>query len=223
MDGTIAPIKKICELAEKYNAMTFIDEVHAVGMYGERGGGVAERDGVMDKIDLISGTLGKAFGNFGGYIAGSRYIIDAIRSLNPGFIFTTSIPPTVAAGAAASINYLKKSSDERILQKKHANQLKLILQKAGLPVMISPSHIVPVIVGEAKLCKKITDRLMEKHNIYVQPINYPTVPRGTERLRLTPGPLHTPELMYKLRDALVDVWQEFDLLLDPKRPIMLAH
>eukprot|EP01099_Mayorella_cantabrigiensis_P000012 TRINITY_DN1006_c0_g3_i1.p1 TRINITY_DN1006_c0_g3~~TRINITY_DN1006_c0_g3_i1.p1 ORF type:complete len:335 (+),score=60.77 TRINITY_DN1006_c0_g3_i1:517-1521(+) len=197
MDGAIAPIKEICDLADKYNALTFLDEVHAVGLYGERGAGVAERDGVMHRIDLISGTLGKAFGNFGGYIAGSRTLTDAIRSLGAGFIFTTSLPPTVCAGAYASIEYLKKSSEERRLQQEHAALLKKVLGEAGLPLVPSVTHIVPVLVGDPRKCKRITDLLLERYRIYVQPINYPTVPKGTERLRLTPGPKHTPELIYK--------------------------
>jgi len=208
MDGAIAPIKEICDLADRYNALTFLDEVHAVGLYGQRGAGVAERDGVMQRIDIISGTLGKAFGNFGGYIAASRTLTDAVRSLGAGFIFTTSLPPTVCAGAYASIEYLKKSQEERRLQQEHAALLKKVLKEAGLPLINSVTHIVPVLVGDPRKCKRITDRLMEKFQIYVQPINYPTVPKGTERLRLTPGPKHTPELIYRLRDALVELWKE---------------
>jgi len=199
--------------------MTLIDEVHAVGMYGARGGGVCERDGMLGQIDVISGTLAKAYGNFGGYIAGSAAFVDAIRSLAPGFIFTTSLPPTVAAGALAAVSYLKESPYERRLQQQHAAQLKQILTDAGLPVHPSPSHIVPIIVGSAPLCKKVTDLLLDKHHIYVQPINYPTVPRGTERLRLTPGPLHTLPLMKQLRDSLQDVWRSLGLPLRAQHPI----
>jgi len=215
MDGAIGPIKEICDLADKYNALTFLDEVHAVGLYGQRGAGIAERDGVMHRIDIISGTLGKAFGNFGGYIAASRVMTDAIRSLGAGFIFTTSLPPTVCAGAYASIEYLKKSTEERRLQQEHAALLKQVLCEAGLPLIPSVTHIVPVLVGDPRKCKRITDLLMEKYRIYVQPINYPTVPKGTERLRLTPGPKHTPELIYRLRDALVELWHEENLPLNP--------
>jgi 5-aminolevulinate synthase len=206
MDGDIAPLAEICDLAETYGALTYLDEVHAVGMYGPHGGGVAERDGVMDRIDIVEGTLAKAFGLMGGYIAASTSIIDAIRSFAPGFIFTTSIAPVIAAGAAASIRHLKTSETERILQKKHARLLTAQLKSRALPVIETPSHIVPVIVGDPVKCKALTDRLMDEYAIYVQPINYPTVPKGTERLRLTPGPLHGELEIARLADALDHLW-----------------
>ncbi|WP_068318035.1 5-aminolevulinate synthase [Polycladidibacter hongkongensis] len=211
MDGDIAPIEKICDLADKYNAMTYIDEVHAVGMYGPRGAGIAERDGVMDRIDIIEGTMAKAYGVLGGYIAGNKTIVDAVRSFAPGFIFTTALPPGLAAAAKASIAHLKQSSVEREGQQRQAQKAKDVLSAARLPVMPSETHIVPVLVADPDLCKKASDMLMEKHNIYIQPINYPTVPRGTERLRITPGPAHSDVLIEGLRDALVDVWQELDI------------
>ncbi|EFA80158.1 5-aminolevulinate synthase [Heterostelium album PN500] len=198
MDGTIAPIEKICDLADKYKALTFIDEVHAVGLYGPRGAGVCERDNLMHRIDIISGTLGKAFGVYGGYIASNRHIIDTIRSLSPGFIFTTSLPPSIAAGARASVNYLKKSERERAMHRERTDRLKQSLRDAKLPLLESPSHIVPLIVGDSALCKKMSDYLMKKHRIYVQPINYPTVPKGTERFRLTPSPVHNDDAISNL-------------------------
>jgi 5-aminolevulinate synthase len=213
MDGTIAPISQICDLADKYNALTFIDEVHAVGLYGQTGAGVAEREGVMHRLDIISGTLGKAFGVFGGYISASFKFIDSIRSSASGFIFTTSIPPTVCAGAAASVKYLKQHNELRVQHQGKARQLKTLLREAGLPIIESPSHIVPVLVGDAALCKKMADRLLSKYNIYVQPINYPTVPVGTERFRLTPSPVHSDQMMLEMRDALVQLWKEFNLPL----------
>ena len=206
MDGDIAPLEAVCDLAKKYNAFTYLDEVHAVGLYGERGGGVAERDGVLDRIDIIEGTLGKAFGVMGGYIAARAAIVDAIRSYASGFIFTTALSPVLVAGALKSVEILKASNHLRERHQERAARLKQILTEAGLPVMPSVSHIVPVKVGDPVLCKKVSDYLLERHNIYVQPINYPTVPKGTERLRLTPTPLHTDDLMSALLDALDDAW-----------------
>lgn len=206
MDGDIAPINEICDLADKYNAMTYIDEVHAVGMYGSKGGGVAQRDNCENRITIVSGTLAKAYGVFGGYIAASKTICDAIRSFAPGFIFTSSIPPSVAAGAAASVRHLANSQIERIIHQQKAAKLKQMLTDVGLPIIPSVSHIVPLVIGDAKLCKLASDVLMSKHKIYVQPINYPTVPVGTERFRFTPSPLHTDQHMDKLVNALLDVW-----------------
>ncbi len=208
MDGDIAPLAQICDLAAKYGALTYLDEVHAVGMYGPRGGGIAEREGLLDKIDIIEGTLAKAFGLIGGYIAANATIIDTIRSFAPGFIFTTSIAPAIAAGASASIRHLKASTIERALQKKHATLLTAQLKARAFPVMETASHIVPVIVGDPVKCKALTDRLMDNHAIYVQPINFPTVPKGTERIRLTPGPLHGELEIAKLIDALDRIWSE---------------
>ncbi len=211
MDGDIAPIEAICDLADKYGAMTYIDEVHAVGMYGPRGGGVCERDGVMERIDIIEGTLAKAYGIMGGYIAADADICDAIRSYASGFIFTTSLSPVLAAGALASVRHLKESGEERALQQKHAALLREKLLERGLPVIVTPSHIVPVMVGDAVRCKQLTDALMDDYDIYVQPINYPTVPRGTERIRLTPGPLHGPEEIGRMTEALDELWTRLDL------------
>ncbi len=211
MDGDFAPIGEICDVAEKHGAMTYLDEVHAVGLYGERGAGVAERDGAMDRIDIVQGTLAKAFGVVGGYIAGSAAMVDFIRSHASGFIFTTSLPPAIAAGARASIRHVKESGGIRDRHQERARALKARLRAARLPLMPSPSHIVPVFVGDPVRCKQVTDALMERHSIYVQPINYPTVPKGTERLRLTPTPLHDDEAMDRLIAALQDVWSLLDL------------
>ena len=211
MDGDIAPIAAICDLAEKYNAMTYIDEVHAVGMYGPRGGGVTERDGLQGRVDIIEGTLAKAFGVMGGYITGDADVCDAIRSYASGFIFTTSLSPVLTAGALAAVRHLKESGEERALQQKHAALLREQLLARSLPVVITESHIVPVMVGDAVRCKQLTDRLMDDYDIYVQPINYPTVPRGSERIRLTPGPLHGSAEITALVDALDQLWNDLDL------------
>ena len=211
MDGDIAPIRRICALARRYGALTYLDEVHAVGMYGPRGGGIAERDGVLAEVDIIEGTLAKAFGIMGGYVAAQESFIDAIRSTAPGFIFTTSLAPVLAAGALASVRHLKTSAEERTLQQRHASRLKRELERLGLPVAESPSHVVPVIVGDAVLCKKLTDRLLADFQIYVQPINYPTVPKGTERIRLTPGPLHGELEIARLVTALDHLWTALTL------------
>jgi 5-aminolevulinate synthase len=212
MEGTMAPISEICELAERYGALTYLDEVHAVGLYGKRGGGIAERDGVMDRVDIINGTLAKGFGVMGGYIAASRDICDAIRSFAPGFIFTTSLSPVIAAGATASIRHLKSSTNERAALQKRAAQVKRCLVAAGLPILPNPSHIVPVIVGDARKCKVISDELLERFDIYLQPINYPTVPRGMERLRVTPTPQHSDANIDRLADALRSLFTEHNLL-----------
>lgn len=208
MDGDFGPIKEICDLADEFNALTYLDEVHAVGMYGPRGAGVAERDHQMHRIDLINATLGKAFGVFGGYIAASAKMIDALRSYAPGFIFTTSLPPVVAAGAAASIKFLKGAGGQalRDSQQLHAKILKMRLRGLGLPIIDHGSHIVPVHVGDPVHCKMLSDMLLEKCGVYVQPINYPTVPRGTERLRFTPSPVHTPEEIDRLVKSMDSLW-----------------
>jgi 5-aminolevulinate synthase len=206
MDGNIAPINEICDLAQKYGALTYLDEVHAVGMYGPRGAGVAARDGASARIDIINGTLAKGFGVMGGYIAASRDCCDAIRSYAPGFIFTTSLTPAVTAGALASIRHLKVSNVEREQHQERAATVKARLKDADLPVMDNPSHIVPVLVGDPVHCKAVTDSLMDRFGIYAQPINYPTVPRGGERIRLTPTPLHTDAHVDALVDALSSLW-----------------
>ena len=214
MDGDIAPIEEICDLAEKYGALTYLDEVHAVGMYGARGGGIAERDNLMHRIDVIEGTLAKAFGVMGGYITGNRNLVDAIRSFAPGFIFTTSLPPAIAAGAIKSVQLIKQSNVGQVLRTRHqerAETLKDKLEKAGLPVLRSQTHIVPLMVGDPVLCKAASDRLLNEHNIYIQPINYPTVPRGTERLRITPTPLHDDEMLQNLVEAVSEVWAYLEI------------
>ncbi len=211
MDGDFGPTAAICDLAEKYGALTYLDEVHGVGLYGPRGAGVAARDGTMGRIDIVEGTLAKAFGVMGGYIAARAEIIDCVRSYAPGFIFTTSLAPVIAAGALASIRHLKGSDAERRSLHENAARLKSLLRDAGLPVVNSPSHIVPVHVGDPVLCKSVADALLQNHAIYVQPINYPTVPRGKERLRFTPSPVHTHEMMDALVAALDAVWTEHHL------------
>lgn len=228
MDGDVAPIGRICDLAERYNAMTYIDEVHAVGMYGPRGAGIAERDELGHRVDVIQGTLAKAFGTVGGYIAGQRAVIDAVRSHAPGFIFTTALPPAVAAAATVSIAHLKTSRAERLEQQAAVAITKAKLTEAGLPVMATETHIVPVMIGDPDLCKRASDLLLEHHGIYIQPINYPTVPRGTERLRITPTPAHHHRLVVELVTAMVAVWRKLGLPLGgpvadiPRRAEMIA-
>ncbi|MFZ5736206.1 MAG: 5-aminolevulinate synthase, partial [Pseudomonadota bacterium] len=216
MDGDTAPLAKICDLAEKYNAMTYCDEVHAVGMYGAHGAGVAERDGVMARIDIIEATLAKAFGCLGGYITGKTEVIDAVRSYAPGFIFTTALPPPICAAATAAIKHLRSSTWERERHQDRAARVKAVLNNAGIPVMPTDTHIVPVFVGDAEKCKKASDLLLEHHGIYIQPINYPTVARGLERLRITPSPYHDDKLIDALAEALVQVWNELGLPLGAK-------
>lgn len=213
MEGDVAPIAAICDLADKYNALTYLDEVHAVGMYGARGGGISERDAVADRLTIIEGTLGKAFGVMGGYIAADKVIIDVIRSYAPGFIFTTSLSPVLVAGVLASVRHLKQSSVERDGQHEAAAKLKAMFVEANLPVMLGETHIVPVQVGDPVKAKKISDILLAEYGIYVQPINYPTVPRGAERLRFTPGPAHSEAMMRELVDALVEIWSRLELRL----------
>jgi 5-aminolevulinate synthase len=213
MDGDVAPINRLCDLAERYNAMTYADEVHAVGMYGPRGGGQAEHQGAMARVHVIEGTLAKAFGCLGGYITASAALCDAVRSYAPGFIFTTALPPAICAAATAAIRHLKTSSFERERHQERAARVKAVLNAAGLPVMPSDTHIVPVFVGEPEKCKEATDLLLAEYGIYIQPINYPTVPKGSERLRITPTPYHEDALIDALAEALVEVWQRLDLPL----------
>ena len=219
MDGDVAPVHAICDLAERYNAMTYVDEVHAVGMYGARGGGICEREGAMHRVDVLEGTLAKAFGCLGGFITASRDVIDAVRSYAPGFIFTTALPPAICAAATAAIRHLKTSSWERERHQDRAARVKAVLNAAGLPVMGSTTHIVPLFVGDAEKCKQASDLLLSEHGIYIQPINYPTVARGEERLRITPSPYHDDHLIDHLAEALVDVWERLDL---PRRQRALA-
>jgi 5-aminolevulinate synthase len=211
MDGDVAPIHAICDLAHEFGALTYIDEVHAVGLYGARGAGMSELVGAMERIDIIEGTLAKGFGVMGGYIAANRAIIDAVRSYAPEFIFTTALPPALCAAARTSIEHLKVSTAERESHQRQTQLTKDMLQDAGLPVLKNDTHIVPLIVGDARLCKAASDMLLEKHGIYIQPINYPTVPKGTERLRITPTPLHSDDMIIELRHALVSVWASLDL------------
>jgi 5-aminolevulinate synthase len=219
MDGDVAPVNAICDLAAKYSAMTYCDEVHAVGMYGPRGGGICERDNAMSRVDVIEGTLAKAFGCLGGYIAGTSEMVDAVRSYAPGFIFTTALPPAICAAATAAIRHLKTSSWERERHQDRAARVKAVLNGAGLPVMPSDTHIVPVLVGDPEKCKLASDLLLRDHGVYIQPINYPTVPRGMERLRITPSPYHDDALVDDLAEALVDVWEKLQL---PRRARQLA-
>jgi 5-aminolevulinate synthase len=208
MDGDICPMAEILDVAEKHGALTYLDEVHAVGLYGPRGGGIAEREGLMYRVSVIEGTLGKAFGVMGGYITGSTDLIDFVRSFASGFIFTTALPPAVAAGAAASIRHLKTSEIERARHKERVATVRARLAAAGIPMMDNPSHIIPVMVGDPHKCKLVSDWLMERHGIYVQPINYPTVPKGTERLRITPSPVHSDEDVDRLVEALSEIWSQ---------------
>ena len=213
MEGDVAPIHAICDLADKYNALTYLDEVHAVGMYGPRGGGISDRDGAAHRLTIVEGTLAKAIGVMGGYIAADRTIIDVIRSYAPGFIFTTSLSPVLVAGALASVRHLKESGEEREGQQAAATLLKTMFHDAGLPVMDSTTHIVPLMVGDPVKAKRVSDILLAEYGVYVQPINYPTVPRGTERLRFTPGPQHTEQMMRELTSALLEIWDRIELRL----------
>ncbi len=208
MDGDIAPIKELCDVADMHGAMTYLDEVHGVGLYGPRGGGIADREGLMDRVTVIEGTLGKAFGVMGGYIAGSAAMVDFVRSFASGFIFTTALPPAIAAGAAASVRHLKASSVERAAHQDRVAKVRRRLHAIGIPVMDNPSHIIPVMVGDPRHCKMISDWLLDNHGIYVQPINYPTVPKGTERLRITPSPVHSDDDIDKLVRALSEIWSQ---------------
>ncbi len=223
MDGDIAPIAEICDLADKYGAMTYLDEVHAVGMYGNRGGGIADRENLMHRIDIIEGTLAKAFGIMGGYITGKKNLIDAIRSYAPGFIFTTSLPPAIAAGAITSVKIVKTANALRTRHQERAQKLKKRLTEVGLPVLPNDTHIVPLMVGDPVLCKAASDRLLNKHGVYIQPINYPTVPRGTERLRITPTPLHTDEMMTKLVNAVLEVWANLEISVSEQSANFVAR
>ncbi len=223
MDGDIAPIARIVDIAERYNAMTYIDEVHAVGMYGAHGGGISERDGLADRIDIIEGTLAKGFGSLGGYIAGDAVIVDAVRSYAPQFIFTTTLPPMVVASACAAIRHLKVSNAEREGHQYMASVTKHALEAAGIPVKDNPSHIVPVMVNDAERCKAASDLLLRRHDIYIQPINFPTVAIGTERLRITPTPRHTEAHVSYLVEALVDVWKTLDLPFTSARILPLRR
>ena len=219
MDGDVAPVHAICDLAKHYGALTYVDEVHAVGMYGARGGGICERENAMSRVDVIEGTLAKAFGCLGGYIAANEQIIDAVRSYAPGFIFTTALPPAICAAATAAIRHLKTSQWERERHQDRAARVKAVLNAAGLPVMPSTTHIVPVLIGDAEKCKAASDLLLSEFGIYIQPINYPTVPRGEERLRITPSPYHDDALIDRLAEGLVDVW---DILNLPTRTQAIA-
>jgi 5-aminolevulinate synthase len=213
MDGDTAPVSRICDLAERYGAITYIDEVHSVGMYGPAGAGIAAREGVMDRIDVVEATLAKAFGCLGGYIAGNANLIDAVRSYAPGFIFSTALPPAICAGALAAVRHLRTSQSERGLHQNRAARVKAALNTAGLPVMPNDTHIVPVMIGDPDKCKEASDLLLAEYGIYIQPINYPTVPRGTERLRITPTPYHDDALIDTLAEALIDVWGRLGLPL----------
>ena len=215
MDGDIAPIAEICDLADRYGAMTYLDEVHAVGLYGPRGGGIAEREGLMDRLTVIEGTLGKAFGVVGGYIAASHGLVDFVRSFASGFIFTTALPPAIAAGAAASVRHLKQSAEERKLHQSRVQEVRSRLDELGIPHTPNPSHIIPVMVGDPVKCRFISDMLMRDYGIYIQPINYPTVPKGTERLRITPSPVHSPEDVDRLVSALGELWTQCQLARKP--------
>jgi 5-aminolevulinate synthase len=221
MDGDIAPIRRIIALAKRYDALTYIDEVHAVGLYGPRGAGVAERDSVMNEIDVIEGTLAKGFGSLGGYIAASRAIIDAVRSHAPAFIFTTALPPPVAAAAATAVRIVKDADALRARHQQQVAKTKAALAEAGIPVLANPSHIIPAMIGDAELCKVASDRLLERHGVYIQPINYPTVARGTERLRITPTPYHDDQLIEELVAAMVETWKAIGLPF--ARPAMAAE